>query len=164
MKDRRPSWLYRGLKSLALVALVHLMGAGAGYSQTLTEQTQVQWGTLVEPTSGSETWTIDTSDGGSGTATQVAGPNLSGDYLIKKGTGPNRTLFIDVTPGAPLPGLTIGSFTATCDGSTITLPASGQPSPGTAGKILTLGATITITTAVTTGTNLPPFTITVIKE
>ena len=74
------------------------------------------------------------------------------------------TLTIDVTAGAPLPGITIGSFTATYDGSPISLPATNQPASGNAGKILTLGATITITTAVGTGTNLPPFTITVIKE
>jgi hypothetical protein len=164
MRAGRRAGVYRGLGTIALVAALQLLAAGEGYSQTLGKEIQLEFGKLVEPYSGSETWTVDTSDSGSGTATQVSGPNVSGEYRIKKGGGADSPLFIDVNPSGSLPGLTIGSFTATYDGSPISLPASGLPAPGSAGKILRLGATLTITTSVTTGTNLPGFTITVIKE
>ena len=69
-----------------------------------------------------------------------------------------------MSPSGTIPGITIGSFTASYDGSVISLPASGQPDPGGAGKTLRIGATLTIDSSVATGTHLPGFTVTIIKE
>ena len=132
-------------------------------AQDLTENVQLSFGILVAPGSGSETWTIDLSDTGSGTAEFVGGTTLTGDYEVRKGSGPPRTIFIDVAPNGTIPGITIGSFTASYDGSVISLPASGQPNPGN-GKILKVGATLTIDSTVANGNHLPGITITIIKE
>ena len=107
---------------------------------------------------------IDLNDSGSGTATFAGGTTLTGDYTVKKGGGQGRPIFIDVTPNGTIPGITIGSITASYDGSVISLPASGQPDPGGAGKTLRIGATLTIASSVATGTHLPGLTITIIKE
>ena len=132
-------------------------------AQTLTLNVQLDFGTLVQPSAGSETWTVDLNDTGSGTAEFVSEPTLTGDYEVRKGSGPPRTVFIDVAPSGTIPGLTIGSFTASYDGSVISLPASGQPNPGN-GKILRVGATLTIDSTVANGTHLPGLTITITKE
>jgi hypothetical protein len=126
---------------------------------------QLQFGTLVQPSAGSETWTMDLNDTGSGTATFAGGITLTGEYVVKKGSGPGSTISIDVAPNGSITGLTIGSFTANYDGSNISLPATGQPDPGAnPGKVLRIGATLTIDTSVATGQHLPGLTITIIKE
>lgn len=145
-----------------LVAAACLVALPAD-AQTLTETVQLQFGTLVQPSAGSETWTIDLSDTGSGTATFVGGTTLTGEYEVRKGPGPGNPISIDVAPNGSITGLTIGSFTANYDGSNISLPATGQPNPGN-GKILRIGATLTIDSSVATGQHLPGLTITIIKE
>ncbi len=133
-------------------------------AQTLTRNVQLEFGILIEPAAGSENWTIDLNDTGSGTATSVGGTTLTGDYTVRKGPGAGRPLFIDVAPNGTIPGITIGSFTASYNGSVISLPASGQPDPGGGGMTLRRGATLTIDSSVATGTHLPAFTITIIRE
>ena len=130
----------------------------------LSETTQLDYGAVVEPTSGSVTWTVDTNDVASGTATQFSGPTFSGEYVVTKGPGPNNPIDIDVTAsGSPPPGITIGSFTATYQGSPITLPAFDLNPPTGQGSVLRVGATLTITSAVTPGTKLPGFAISIVK-
>ncbi|MEE9278858.1 MAG: DUF4402 domain-containing protein [Myxococcota bacterium] len=140
-----------------------LLGSPAALAQTLEETVQLQFGTLVQPSAGSETWTIDLNDTGSGTATFVGGVTLTGEYLVRKGGGPGRPIFIDVAPNGSIPGLTMGSFTASYDGSVISLPASGQPNPAN-GKVLRIGATLTLDSSVASGQHLLGLTITIIKE
>ncbi len=159
----RPSALRSVLAPLLLGAVCWLFAPPA-QAQTLTENVQLSFGTVVAPASGSVTWTIDLNDSGSGTAEFLGGTTLTGDYTVKKGTGPNRPIFIDVAPNGSIPGLTIGTFTASYDGSTISLPASGQPAPGNQGKVLRIGATLTIDSTVASGTHLPGIIITIIKE
>ncbi len=159
----------RGCYALLRAAAPFLLGAAClltsvpARAQTLTETIQLAFGNVVHP-SGSVSWAMDLSDTGSGTATPAGGITLTGEYLVQKGPGPNRSLFIDVAPNGSIPGITIDSFTASYDGSVISLPASGLPAPGTAGKVLRVGASLTITSSVSTGTHLPGITITVIKE
>lgn len=158
----RHSALQSAIAPLLLGAVCWLY-APLAQAQTLTENVQLTFGTLVAPASGSDTWTIDLNDSGSGTATFVGGTTLTGDYRVRKGSGPGRPIFIDVAANGTIPGLTIGSSTASYDGSVISLPASGQPNPGN-GKILRIGATLTIDSTVASGTHLPGITITIIKE
>ena len=61
-------------------------------AQGLAENVQLSFGALVAPASGSDTWTIDLSDTGSGTAEFVSGTTLTGDYTVTKGSGPPSRL------------------------------------------------------------------------
>jgi hypothetical protein len=146
----------------ALLGAACLLAPLPSHAQTLTENVQLQFGTVLKPTAGSVTWTIDLNDVGSGTASFVKGPTLTGDYLVKRGGGP-ALISIDVAPNASIPGITIGSFTASYDGTVISLPATNQPDPGGPGKVLRIGATLTIDSSVATGSHLPGITITIIK-
>lgn len=150
--------------ALFLLGAACLLAPRLSHAQTLTETVQLQFGTILKPTAGSVTWTIDLSDGASGTASFIKGPTLTGDYLVKKGTGPGALIDIDVAPNASIPGITIGTFTASYDGTVISLPASNQPDPGGQGKVLRVGATLTIDSSVATGSHLPGITITIIKQ
>ena len=156
------------LEVLLCSAVLALRGtaclSGSAHAQTLTETVQLQFGVVIEPSAGSVTWTVDLNDIGSGSATPGGGITLTGDYLVKKGAGAGRPIFIDVAANGSIPGLTIGSFTASYDGSVISLPASGQPDPSGQGKVLRIGATLTIDSSVATGTPLPGITITIIRE
>ena len=158
----RHSALRNAIAALLLGAVCWVYAPPAP-AQGLSENVQLDFGVLVAPGSGSETWTIDLNDSGSGTAEFVGGTTLTGDYTVTKGGGAPAPIFIDVAPSGTIPGLTIGSFTASYDGSVISLPASGQANPGN-GKILRIGATLTIDSTVANGTHLPGITITIIKE
>ncbi len=149
--------------ALFILGAACLLAPLTSHAQTLAETVQLQFGTILKPTAGSVTWTIDLSDGASGTASFIKGPTLTGDYLVRKGSGPGTPVDIDVSPNSSIPGITIGSFTASYDGSTITLPASGLANPAN-GKVLRIGATLTIDSSVATGSHLPGITITVIKQ
>ncbi len=149
---------------LLLLGALCLLASPSAQAQTLTENVQLQFGTVIKPAAGSVTWTIDINDGGSGSADFVKGPTLTGDYLVKKGAGAGRPIFIDVVANGSVPGITLGTITASYDGTVISLPASGQPDPGGAGKVLRVGATLTIDSSVATGSHLPGITITIIKE
>ena len=105
----RRSALQSVLAPLLLGAVCWLYSPPA-QAQGLAENVQLGFGALVAPPSGSETWTIDLSDTGSGTAEFVGGTTLTGDYTVTKGSGPPRTIFIDVAPNGTIPGLTIGQL------------------------------------------------------
>ncbi len=94
------------------------------HAQTLTVTVPLDYGTISAPALGSVTHTVGLADDASGTAYVVYGTVFTGQYEIRKGPGQYFPLFIDVAPTGSIPGLTIGSFTASYDGSPISLPAS----------------------------------------
>jgi len=150
--------------TLVLLGLGLWLAAAAAGAQGLTEDVQLDFATLVAPGSGSVSLTVGVSDDASGTAEIVAGTPLTGVYTIVKGPGPNRTLAIDINPGSVPAGITLGSFTATYDGFSITLPASGLAAPGAQGKVLRAGATLTVDSTVAPGSHTPGLVISVVKE
>jgi len=134
-------------------------------AQTVTENTQMAFGGASAPGTGSVTVILGLNDSITGGTADLAGAGTvtTGDYKIGKGgINGNVLIDIDVTDTTTTTGLSLTSFTGTYDGNPITFPATNQPNPGVSGKILRVGATLNITSAVTPGVGInPTFDITV---
>lgn len=131
-------------------------------AQSITENTQLDFGTLAKPAAGSETFTITTSNTTSGTGTLLFGTSSRGSYQITRGAFSSSPVELDIqNVNTGSAALTLDGFTGSWGGTTInSFPASGLTAPNTGiGTTLLLGATATYTSAITNGTLTPTFDI-----
>ena len=155
----------------ALAAVLFYVGmtapALAVESCTITEVTQVKFGTLQKPSSGSQTFIVradGTAPGGTGTL--LYGTSARGQYTLKKtGSGGGfTTVTIDIqnisTGNA---NVSLSAFTGVYGGTTISsFPKSGLAKPASGGgTTLYLGSTATYNSSVPTGSLTPSFDIVV---
>jgi len=136
----------------------------SAFAQVVSENVKLNFATVMIPSTGSETLTISTTGTVSGNATVISGTPLNGEYLISKGTGPNRSISIDIQEGTSISGITLQNFTATYNGNTITLPATGLAAPGGSGKILKVGVSAVISSTISENSYSPALDLIIIKE
>jgi hypothetical protein len=135
-------------------------------AQTITQTTQLQFGQLAKPASGSHNFTLNTTNGTSGTGVLLSGTPLSGVYQITRGSFGPGTVTINVNNiNSGNANLTLGSFTGDWGGTAIaSFPRSGLSRPaGGPGTTLRLGATVTYTSSIPVGTITPSFDIVIVQ-
>ena len=136
-------------------------------AQTITQTTQLQFGMLARPASGSHNFTLNTSNGTSGTGVLLSGTPLSGVYQVTRGAFGVGTITINVNNiNSGNPNLTLGSFTGNWGGTAIaSFPQSGLTRPGGGpGTTLRLGATVTYNSSIPINTTInPSFDIVVVQ-
>lgn len=156
------------MMSLSLRLLMCLAGLGlslaspVAHAQALTQNTQLVFGALQKPSSGSQTFTVSTAGATSGTGTRLYGTSSAGSYNITRGSLGNGTITLNIqniSTGSA--AVTLGSFTGKWGNTTVaSFPTSGLTRPGGgAGTVLLLGATLTYTSAVSAGSLSPTFDI-----
>jgi hypothetical protein len=144
--------------------------ARAVESCTITTNAALTFGTLGNPASGSNTYTISASGAAaSGTGTLLYGTTSRGQYTLKKtGNGGNfSTITIDIQNiNTGSANVSLGSFRGVYGGAAInSFPASGLAKPGTGqGTTLYLGATATYNSSVGAGSMTPSFDIVVVYQ
>lgn len=149
--------------SLRLLIVLGLsLAAPVAHAQALTQNTQLAFGALQKPSSGSQTFTVTRTGSTSGTGTKLYGTTAAGSYTITRGSLPSGTITIDIQNASTgSAAVTLGSFTGKWANTNIaSFPKSGlsRPNRGT-GTVLLLGATLTYTSAVSTGSLSPTFDI-----
>lgn len=149
--------------SLRLLIVLGLsLAAPVARAQALTQNAQLAFGPLQKPSSGSQTFTISTAGATSGTGTRLYGTSSAGSYNITRGSLGRGTITLDIqniSTGSA--AVTLGSFTGKWGNTTVaSFPTSGLARPGGGGgTTLLLGATLTYTSAVSTGSLSPTFDI-----
>lgn len=138
----------------------------AAESITITEITQLEFGQLDIPSSGTQTIVINPSTGGyTGSGSVQKGSPSRGEYkIILSGSGSSTSSTIDIQNISSGSGnLTIDQFTGDYNGAFInSFPQSGLPKPSTApGTTLYLGATAQYSSGVGVGAIVPSFDIVV---
>lgn len=143
-----------GLAGLAAAMVTHSANAES-FSRSASVQlfepitlsgTDMDFGRVTKPASGTETVILDNNNNRSGTATLLPGGTAaSANYLISGNT--NETISIDVYDNGGDAGLALSSFTVIYDAQPMfTDSGAGLPGPG-AGTNMSVGATLTIDSA-----------------
>jgi hypothetical protein len=134
-------WL-KGLLLALLFCCVNSRICFAADTYTVTQNQQLNFGTLQKPSSGSQTWTVSTSGSTSGTGTLLYGIPANGDYTIKCTGTCTTSISLSLASPAFCSGVSnVGGTSAInynngeYSGPT---PKSGLSNPGT-GKDLKLG-------------------------
>jgi hypothetical protein len=154
----------RLLKTILLVALfcfTHIHAAAAADTFTLTQNQQLNFGTVQIPSSGGQDFGVNPSGGTGGSGTLLYGIPANGDYTIKCTGTCTSTITLSITSGSTCTGLTgLGTWLGKYNnGASGALPFSGLANPGAVGKDFKLGAGATYTSSATAGTCTPTFTI-----
>jgi hypothetical protein len=152
------------IKTMLLVVLfcvTHIQVAVAVDTFTLTENQQLNFGTVQIPSSGSQTFGVNPGGSTAGNGTLLYGIPANGDYTIKCTGTCTSAISLSITSGSTCTGLTslgtwLGRYNNGVSGS---LPLSGLANPGAVGKDFKLGAGATYTSSATAGTCTPTFTI-----
>jgi len=132
---------------------------------TVTANDDMDFGKVVQPASGSETVILKTdgSVDAASTAQTVSSSTAAGTLTISGSS--SETVAISVTDDANVTGLTLGSFTSQTFGGQTLSGGSLSGATLTGGSdTLTLGATLTVASTVTTGALTPTFTVAVDYE
>jgi hypothetical protein len=155
----------RSIKTILLVVLfcfTHIHAAAAADTFTLTQNQQLNFGTLQIPSSGSQNFGVNPVGGTAGNGTLLYGIPANGDYTIKCTGTCTSAISLSITSGSTCTGLTsIGSWLGNYNngGANGALPFSGLANPGASGKDFKVGAGATYTSSATAGTCTPTFTI-----
>lgn len=155
-RTRMMNWSLR-----LLIVLGLSLAAPVAHAQALTQNTQLAFGALQKPSSGSKTFTVTRTGATSGTGTKLYGTTTAGSYRITRGSLPTGTVTIDIQNASTgSAAVTLGTFTGKWGNTNIaSFPRSGLTRPTVAGTILLIGATLTYTSAVSTGSLSPTFDI-----
>ncbi len=125
----------------------------------VTPANDMNFGKVVKPASGSQTVILSTAGVRSGTATLASGITSAAGTVSITGAA-TETVSITVADTTAVTGLTLSDFTSdafggqTLSGGTLT----GATLTGSA-QTLTLGATLNVSSAVTTGLKTPTYTV-----
>lgn len=146
----------------AVFCCLHAAAGLAAPTYTLTQNTQLNFGTMQVPGS-AVTDIISTSGGQSGTGVFLYGTVSAGDYTIKCTGSPCSAFTASITTSTPnCTGLSsVGSWNGDYNNGATTgnLPLAGLANPGAAGMHLKLGAQALFTNGVSAGSCTPTFTI-----
>lgn len=128
----------------------------------LSAGTNLAFGKVQKPATGSQTVIITSAGVVSGTATLVGGTTTAGSYTL---TGdPTATVGITIADTTAVSGLTLTAFTPTYGGTAFTNGATGLAAPTSTGKALAIGATLNVASTVTSGAKTLGYNITVVYQ
>ena len=129
---------------------------------SMTVGTDLAFGKIQRPTTGSVTAVLSTAGALTGTATSLGGTVTKGSYTIIGDA--TQTIGITITAGAAVEGITLGSFDQRYNGGATSFTnGSTQVAPGT-GKALLLGATLTVPSTATAGVKSLAYNIDVVYQ
>jgi hypothetical protein len=157
--------------SLAIVSSANALVSSRQASVTIVEPltftvvSDLAFGKIQKPTTGTQTAVMTSAGALSGTATSLGGTTTGASYTIKGDATQTIGITVadDTTDGVA--GVSLGSFTTSYNNATFTNGATGLAAPTTTGKSLVFGATLTIdSTTVTAGVKTPAYNVTVVYQ
>lgn len=157
------------LTTLFLILAATFVSLSA-YAATLSfsgSPTNLQFGTLQIPSSGSHTFTVSATGGTSGTGTLVSGTPSNAQVRLKRTGRPAGTISIDIQNiNTGNPNLTLSAFTGRYGTTNISsFPVGGLSDPGTgSGTALKIGATATYNSSISSGALTPTFDVVAVFE
>ncbi|GEM_PF-2163515 len=152
---------------MGLFIFAFIAPARADVTISISDVTQMDWGTVQIPASGSEYISISPANSGiSGTGTVLFGFPSRGVYSLKSSGEGETAITIDISNvSTGSSNLTIDNFTGIYSSYTInSFPSASLPLPSTSGTNLYLGARETVNAAMTPTTLTPTFDIVVIVQ
>lgn len=129
--------------------------------------TNLNFGTLQKPASGSRTFTVSTSGGTSGTGTLLGGTPSNAQVTLRRTGSPAGTISLSISNiNTGSAALTLGSFTGLYGSTSISsFPRGALADPGTGGgTVLKIGATATYTSSIGQTSYTPTFDIVAVYE
>ncbi len=125
-RTRMMNWSLR-----LLIVLGLSLAAPVAHAQALTQNTQLAFGALQKPSSGSKTFTVTRTGATSGTGTKLYGTTSAGSYRITRGSLPTVILRIIIKNASPgMLEVTLGKFRGKWGNPKFpSFPRTGLPGP-----------------------------------